>query len=120
MKEVERDGNPWLLAEENGTVLGYAYAAKWKSRCAYRDAVESAVYLKEDASGSGLGSALYAKLLEDLRVRGRHFVLGGIALPNDASVRLHEKLGFKKAAHFHEIGFKFGERIDVGYWELLL
>jgi phosphinothricin acetyltransferase len=112
--------NPWLAAVEDGRILGYAYANKWKSRCAYRYAVESTVYLDKDATGRGLGTQLYTALLAELKKRGLHGVIGGIALPNAASVALHEKLGFKKIGQFKEVGWKFEKWIDVGYWELIL
>lgn len=111
---------PWLVWEENGVVLGYAHASKWKSRCAYRYAVESTVYLDMTATGRGLGTQLYTALLAELRPKKIHGIIGGIALPNAASVALHEKLGFVKVAHFKEVGWKFEKWIDVGYWELLL
>lgn len=109
---------PWLIWEGQGEVIGYAYASKWKGRCAYRYSVESTIYLRPDATGRGIGPQLYGRLLSDLRQAGMHSVIGGIALPNDASQRLHEKLGFKKVAHFAEVGWKFEKWIDVGYWEL--
>jgi L-amino acid N-acyltransferase YncA len=111
---------PWLVAEADGVVLGYAYASKWKGRCAYRHSVESTVYLDPAQTGRGLGGLLYGALIDRLRVRSTHAVIGGIALPNDASVALHEKLGFRKVAQFPEVGFKFGRWIDVGYWQLLM
>jgi phosphinothricin acetyltransferase len=78
------------------------------------------VYVDPDRARLGIGSALYAALLPALKSTGTHAAMGGIALPNDASVRLHEKFGFVKVAHFRETGFKFGKWIDVGYWECLL
>lgn len=111
---------PWLVWEVGGELLGYAYAGPWKERAAYRNSVESSVYLAEAATGRGLGSQLYEALLLNLRQRDLHCVIGGVALPNPASVALHEKLGFTKVAEFHEVGFKFGRWIDVAYWELLL
>jgi len=111
---------PWLVAEHQGEVVGYAYASKWKGRCAYRFSAETTVYLDPEETSRGLGSVLYGQLLSDLEARGVHVVIGGIALPNDASVRLHEKLGFRKVAHFEEVGFKFGRWIDVGYWQRTL
>lgn len=107
---------PWLVAESQGQILGYAYASKWKGRSAYRFTVESTVYLCRNHLGLGLGSGLYGELLPLLADRGMHAVIGGIALPNPASVALHEKLGFAKVAHFPEVGFKMGRWIDVGYW----
>ncbi|MGH8214512.1 MAG: arsinothricin resistance N-acetyltransferase ArsN1 family B [Rhodanobacteraceae bacterium] len=108
---------PWLVLECGGDVAGYAYASPWKTRIGYRFAVESSIYLAPAHVGHGLGSALYESLLENLRTRNVHCVIGGAALPNPASGALHEKLGFTKVAHFREIGFKFGRWIDVGYWQ---
>ena len=118
--EVASASLPWLVAERDGQIIGYAYASKWKGRCAYRYSVESTVYLDPDCLGQGLGSALYERLFAALRERGMHVVIGGIALPNPASVALHERLGMKKAAHFSEVGFKLGKWIDVGYWQAIL
>ncbi len=111
------DGHPWLVLEEGGAVLGFAFASPWKSRCAYRHSVESSVYLAPGATGRGLGTGLYAALLDRLAAAGRRSALGGIALPNEASVALHEKLGFEKVGRFREVGFKFDRWIDVGYWQ---
>jgi phosphinothricin acetyltransferase len=111
---------PWLVWEEEGTIAGYAYAAPWKTRSAYRFSVETTVYLSRTAIGRGIGTRLYKVLLVDLRERKIHSVIGGIALPNAASVALHERLGFAKIAQFKEVGWKFDKWIDVGYWELLL
>jgi phosphinothricin acetyltransferase len=111
---------PWLVLERDGDIDGYAYASPWKSRVGYRFAVESSIYLAAAHVGQGSGSALYRSLLDDLRARNIHCVIGGAALPNAASAALHEKLGFTKVAHFRESGFKFGRWIDVAYWQRLL
>ena len=111
---------PWLVLELDGQVIGYTYAGKWKGRCAYRFSVESTVYLDPAHTGRGLGTSLYAALFAALRDKGMHVVIGGIALPNAASVALHERLGLEKVAHFKEVGFKFERWIDVGYWQLKL
>jgi len=111
---------PWLVAEEGNDVVGYAYATPWKARSAYRFSVESTVYVAPGKTGRGLGTALYRELLDELRKQGVHSVVGGIALPNAASITLHERLGFKKIGQFVEIGRKFGRWVDVGYWELIL
>jgi L-amino acid N-acyltransferase YncA len=111
---------PWLVAEQGGKVAGYACASKWGGRCSYRFSVESTVYLDPSAVGRGIGTGLYSALLEILRDKSMHVVIGGIALPNAASIALHERLGFRKVAHFSEVGFKFGRWIDVGYWQLEL
>jgi phosphinothricin acetyltransferase len=89
-------------------------------RPAYRTSVESSVYLDRAYAGRGFGKLLYRALLDALRARDLHLVIGGIALPNDASAGLHEALGFRKVAHFSEVGRKFGRWLDVGYWELRL
>jgi L-amino acid N-acyltransferase YncA len=111
---------PWLVCEKDGEVIGYSYASKWHGRCAYRFSVEGTVYLKQKCFGQGIGSALYSQVIERLRDQSIHCIVGGIALPNPASIALHEKLGFKKVAHFPEVGWKFNQWIDVGYWELIL
>lgn len=112
--------HPWIVYEEDGALLGYAYASDWKTRSAYRHTVETTVYLRPDSSGKGIGYLLYAELIRQLKERKIHAAIGGIALPNDASVGLHEKLGFRNIGRFHEVGWKFGNWIDVGYWELIL
>jgi L-amino acid N-acyltransferase YncA len=111
---------PWLVAVSDSGVQGYAYASKWKARSAYRFSVESTVYLREGSFGQGIGSQLYEHLIAALQVAGVHAIIGGVALPNDASLRLHQKLGFEKVAHFREVGFKFDRWIDVTYWERVL
>ena len=110
---------PWLVLTEKGEITGYAYASKWKSRCAYRYSAESTIYLRSDLTRRGSGQLLYAELLRHLRERGVHSVIGGVALPNPGSQRLHERMGFKKVAHFEQVGRKFDQWIDVGYWELI-
>ncbi|MEX0738941.1 MAG: N-acetyltransferase family protein [Pseudohongiella sp.] len=115
---------PWLVGESEVdgqvAVVGYAYATPWKSRSAYRYSVESSVYLAPGSGGKGFGTALYTVLLEELRRTSVHSVMGGIALPNVASVALHERLGFVKIAHLKEVGYKSGQWLDVGYWQILL
>lgn len=118
--DLQAAGLPWLVAEIDGAVAGYAYATKWRVRNAYRFSVETTVYLAPEHAGKGLGTALYQALLARLREGGYHSAIGGIAQPNGASVALHEKLGFEKVALFREVGFKFDRWIDVGYWELQL
>ena len=111
---------PWLVAETPAGVVGYAYASRWKGRCAYRHSVEVTVYLDAAVVGQGLGTLLYTALFDCLRRSGSHVASGGIALPNAASVALHEKFAMRKAAHFSEVGYKFGGWVDVGYWQLTL
>jgi phosphinothricin acetyltransferase len=111
---------PWLVCEDSGSVVGYAYADPWKARSAYRYAVESTIYLANNHQGRGFGAALYRRLIDELKARGAHCVIGGVSLPNAASVALHEKLGFQKIGQFREVGWKLGRWVDVGYWELML
>lgn len=120
MEEVRSASLPWLAAEERGRIVGYAYATRWRTRSGYRFSAEITVYLGPGQGGRGIGSRLYRELFPLLQTHGVHAVMGGIALPNDASVALHEKLGLRKVAHFEQVGFKFGRWIDVGYWQGLL
>jgi phosphinothricin acetyltransferase len=111
---------PWIVFEQDAAIAGYAYATAWKTRSAYRFCVESTVYVAPSFARRGIGTRLYEALIAALRVRNVHCIVGGIALPNPASVALHEKLGFVKIGLFHEVGWKLGRWIDVGYWELVL
>lgn len=111
---------PWLVAEDSldrSTILGYAYATPWRERRSYRFSCETAIYMLPVASGKGLGTRLYSTLLGQLQDAGMHVAVGGITLPNPASVRLHEKLGFQKVAHFQQVGWKFDQWLDVGFWQ---
>ena len=114
------DQLPWIVAEHDDQILGYAYASKWKGRCAYRHSVESTVYVSNNQQSKGLGSQLYDQLLRELKTKKIHVVIAGIALPNNSSIGLHEKYGFEKVAHFKEVGYKFKKWVDVGYWQLKL
>ena len=120
MEQVAAASLAWLVAELDRRVIGYAYAGRWHTRAAYRFSTEVTVYLDHEHVGKGVGSQLYAALFPQLRARGVHAVLGGIALPNAASVALHERCGLEKVAHLREVGFKFGRWIDVGYWQRTL
>lgn len=111
---------PWLVYEEAGRVIGYIYAGRWKERSAYRYTVEFGVYIHPDRVGSGIGSKLMERLIGELKNRSIHSIIGGISLPNPSSVALCKKFGFKKVAHFREAGKKFGDWIDVGYWQRIL
>jgi len=117
LAETATAGLPWLVIEQTGSVVGYAYASKWKGRCAYRFTVEATVYLAPDAGGQGHGTKLYEALFAELKKKSVLVVIGGIALPNQASIALHEKFGLQKVAHFKEVGFKFKKWVDVGYWQ---
>lgn len=117
MQQVQQQGLPYLVACRHGQVIGYCYATPWRVRSAYRFSVEVSVYLAAHAHGQGIGTALYQTLLLQLTAAGYHLAIGGITLPNEKSVALHEKMGFVKVAHFSEVGFKQGAWRDVGYWQ---
>ncbi len=109
---------PWLVALDGGTVAGYAYACRFRERAAYDASVEVSVYVGETARGRGAGSALYRALFAELRRAERfHRIFAGIALPNDASVALHRKLGFAPVGIYREAGRKFERWIDVAWWQ---
>jgi phosphinothricin acetyltransferase len=108
----------WLVLERGGELLGYAYAARYHTRAAYGWTAESTIYLRHGLEGQGLGTTLYGELVRRVFARGYRSLIGGIALPNEPSVRLHEKLGFAKASHLKRVGCKFGRWIDVGHWQL--
>lgn len=115
------NGHPWLVyQDEGGEVQGYAYAAPFHHRAAYRRTMELTVYLRHGRQRRGLGRALYAAVLDRLGQTDCHVALGVVALPNEASAALHRSLGFQQVAHLHEVGHKFGRWIDVGFWELKL
>ncbi len=105
---------------EDGRVAGYAYASRWNLRSAYRHTVECTAYLAPDATGRGLGTRLYEELFARLRSLDVHAVIAVIALPNPASVALHERFGLRQAGLFREVGRKFGAWVDVGYWQATL
>ena len=118
--DVTAQGWPFLVAERGGAVVGYAYAAKWHERSAYRNTVEVSVYLHHECGGKGLGTMLYEELFRRLKAKGLHVVIGGIALPNPQSEKLHEKFGMEKVGHFSQVGYKLGQWVDVGYWQVQL
>ena len=105
----------WLVAEREGEVVGYAYATAFRDRPAYRWSATVSVYVAADARGQGVGRALYVALFERLRERGFHMACAGITLPNEASVALHERLGFELVGVNPEIGWKEGAWRDVGW-----
>jgi L-amino acid N-acyltransferase YncA len=109
---------PYLVSEADGRIVGYAYAGPWRPRAAYQWSAEVSVYLDPRAHGRGIGSHLYRVLLDLLRVQGYRMALGGVTLPNAASVSLHEKFGFVPVATYRAVGFKFGAWHDVGWWQL--
>ncbi|WP_298556342.1 GNAT family N-acetyltransferase [uncultured Algibacter sp.] len=111
---------PFLIFEENDEILGYTYGSKWRPKPAYNQTVETTVYIKNGYGGKQIGSKLYKALLDILKSQNYHVVLGGLTLPNEASVKLHEKFGFEQVSHFKEVGRKFDTWLDVGFWQLKL
>lgn len=111
---------PFIVFEEENTILGYAYGSRFRPKPAYQNTVEATIYLKHSIQGKGIGTQLYSRLIELLKKRKFHIVLGVLTLPNEASEKLHEKLGFKKVAHLKEVGLKFGAWHDVGMYQLSL
>ena len=111
---------PWLVAEQEGQVAGFAYAGRHRERAAYQWSVEVTVYLAPQFQRQGLGRRLYAPLFHCLRAQGFCNAFAVITLPNPASVALHEKLGFLPVGMFEKAGFKLGRWHDVGWWRLPL
>ena len=110
---------PFLVAEVEGEIQGYVYAAQFKLRQAYKHSVEASIYVRNQSKQKGIGSELYEQFLEELKETDVHALMAGISLPNEASVKFHEKLGYEKVAHFKEVGYKLGRWVDVGFWEML-
>ncbi len=112
--------HPWLICERDGAVAGFAYATSHRARPAYRWTAETSVYVAPDHQRDGVGRGLYGALLGLLRRQGLYVACAGITLPNDASVGLHESLGFEQVGVYRGIGFKAGAWRDVGWWRLAL
>jgi len=111
---------PWIVAtngDPTGGVIGYAYATRFRDRPAYRYVCETTIYMADVAQGQGAGRLLYDSLIDTLRAQGFVHALGAIALPNDASIKLHESVGFRRAGVYREVGFKHGRWVDVGIWQ---
>ncbi len=109
---------PFIVYEEHNEIVGFAYANTFRTKPAYKNTVELTVYIKFSELGKQLGKKLYSELLLQVKNKNFHVVIGGLTLPNDASIKLHENFGFEKVAHFKEVGFKFGKWHDVGFWQL--
>ncbi len=120
IESVQASDLPWLVLTENDRIIGYAYATQFKARSAYRFSVESTVYLSPESHGNGYGTSLYECLIAKLQALGIKNIIGCITLPNPASVALHEKMQMKQVGQFPDIGYKFDQWLDVGYWQLSL
>jgi phosphinothricin acetyltransferase len=111
---------PSLVCERDGAVVGYAYAGRFHARAAYQWTVETTLYVGSADHRRGVGSALYAALLDALRTQGFRAAVGVIALPNPASVRFHERFAFRRVGVLPDVGWKHGEWRDIGWWRLEL
>lgn len=111
---------PYLVAENNGKLIGYCYAHPWKERAAYCKTLETTIYLASEAKGKGLGTRLMDRLIDECRNRGYHVLIACITAENEESCQFHERLGFKKVSHFEQVGQKFGRWLDVADYELIL
>jgi phosphinothricin acetyltransferase len=111
---------PWIVYEIDGKVVGYAYACEFRSRSAFRRSAEISIYVSPRHIKQGVGACLCKELLRRIRDLDIHCVVSLIALPNDASIKLHEKFGFEKTGSLNEIGFKFNKYITLEYWQLIL
>ena len=109
---------PWLVSESDGRVAGYAYATKHRVRSAYQWSVDTSVYVHPDFQRRGIGQALYRSLFAILTAQGLFNAYAGIALPNPASVALHERVGFRPIGVYKNVGYKLGAWRDVGWWQL--
>lgn len=118
--ESTEPGDHFLVAEDDGDVLGFAYATAYRPRPAYRLTRETSVYLAEQARGRGLGRRMYGDLLARLRADGTHMAVALVALPNPASVALHLACGFEHLGTMREVGRKFDRWIDTAWYQLAL
>ncbi len=118
--ELTSKTHPWLVADNGERVVGFAYGCPHRERAAYRWAADVSAYVAPEHQRRGIGRALYGSLLPLLVRQGFHVACAGIALPNEASVALHELFGFRLVGVYPRIGFKRGEWWDVGWWELEL
>ena len=113
-------GYPYLVYEADGEIAGYCYAHLWKTKAAYRNTLETTVYLSPRFRGRGIGKTLMQRLIEECRRAGFHALIACITEGNEASFALHRKLGFKQVSHFEEVGMKFNRKLDVYDYELIL
>lgn len=125
IQQSEENENIWLVLETRESdgslsIEGYAYCSPWKARAAYRFSYEVTIYLAPRVQGKGYGSILYNALFEEIKARPIKVLMASIALPNEASIGLHERMGMTKVAHFEKVGYKFDRWVDVGYWQLTL
>jgi phosphinothricin acetyltransferase len=119
MSEVVDAGYPFYVGEIEGKIIGYYYTHPFRNRCAYKSTAEVSIYLDKEKTGKGYGTQLFEHLLMQTDKNAIHTLIAGICIPNESSVRLHEKFGFKQVSYLKEVGRKFDQWWDVGYWQLI-
>jgi phosphinothricin acetyltransferase len=120
IKSVQGKKFPYIVYEEDGQLLGYAYVNNWRTRSAYDITLETSIYLDINYMKRGIGTVLYKELIEKSKEINIHSLIGVISLPNEPSQRLHKNLNFQLVGNFRESGLKFDQLVDVEFWQLLL
>jgi phosphinothricin acetyltransferase len=120
IKSVQGKNFPYIVYEEDGRLLGYAYVNNWRTRSAYDITLETSIYLDINYMKRGIGTVLYQELIEKSKAAHIHSLIGVISLPNEPSQRLHKDVGFQLIGNFRESGLKFNQFVDVEFWQLML
>lgn len=120
IEKTHNCGYPFIVYEENGELVGYAYVRKWRERVSYRNTLETSVYVNKDMKKNGVGKKLYKALIEECEKIGAHVLMGVVSDTNVASKNFHKRIGFEKTGHFKEVANKFDKFIDVEFWSLML
>jgi len=118
--KIGKKGYPYIVYEENNSLVGYAYVDNWRERPAFGITLETSIYLNNLCMHNGIGTKLYRELIELSRKAGIHSLIGVISLPNAESIELHKKMGFERIGTFKKVGLKFDTLIDVDFWQLSL
>jgi phosphinothricin acetyltransferase len=117
IKSILEKHYPFIVYEEKGQLIGYAYLSNWRPQSAYFVSLETSVYLDARFTGKGIGSILYQALIEKAKTMNIHSLIAVLAVPNEASQALHKKFGFHLAGTFKNVGYKFKRLIDVEFWQ---
>jgi phosphinothricin acetyltransferase len=107
----------WLVMEDEREIVGFAFYKKFRQNVAYNHTVEATIYLNKAIQGKGHGKTLYQALMDDAKEKGFREMIAGVIMPNIASVMLHERMGFAKAAHYEKVSVKNGKYLDVAFWQ---
>jgi phosphinothricin acetyltransferase len=119
IEEIINSGHLFYVGEVDGKIIGFYHTKPWGSSCAYTTTVEESIFLDKKETGKGYGTQLFEHLLKHIDKTAIHVLIATIGIPNESSVRLHEKFGFKQISHMKEIGWKFDQWRDVGHWQLI-